>query len=142
MQIPRPQFLERYYRYSGSLTTPTCNEVVTWTVFQDPIRISPMQRWAMENWGGNLRNNNRPVQPLNNREVTLFHAPAQFSQNAFFNQGYGYNKVYGQNYYVGNNAYDPMGKKPVQTYEKRPFFRPESARSQNNFWLWWFLARG
>ncbi|KAG7273072.1 hypothetical protein CRUP_010044 [Coryphaenoides rupestris] len=28
-----------YYRYNGSLTTPTCNPVVVWTVFREPIRM-------------------------------------------------------------------------------------------------------
>uniref|UniRef100_A0A3Q3VTJ4 Alpha-carbonic anhydrase domain-containing protein n=1 Tax=Mola mola TaxID=94237 RepID=A0A3Q3VTJ4_MOLML len=32
--------LTKFYRYMGSLTTPSCNEAVVWTVFQQPINIS------------------------------------------------------------------------------------------------------
>ena len=32
-----------YYRYNGSLTTPDCQQVVTWTVFKDAVKISQSQ---------------------------------------------------------------------------------------------------
>ena len=35
--------LASQFCFSGSLTTPPCSESVVWTVFADPIRISPAQ---------------------------------------------------------------------------------------------------
>ncbi|CAN9509080.1 unnamed protein product [Ophioblennius macclurei] len=30
---------DEYYRYNGSLTTPTCNEAVVWTVFKNSVKM-------------------------------------------------------------------------------------------------------
>ncbi len=32
-----------FFRYSGSLTTPSCDQIVTWTVFKNPIALSENQ---------------------------------------------------------------------------------------------------
>lgn len=32
-----PSKIDKYYRYSGSLTTPACDEVVEWYVIHEPI---------------------------------------------------------------------------------------------------------
>lgn len=38
-----PQNRYNFYRYEGSLTTPTCDEVVMWTVFEQTLPISDNQ---------------------------------------------------------------------------------------------------
>ncbi|KAK6192141.1 hypothetical protein SNE40_003670 [Patella caerulea] len=68
-----------FFRYSGSLTTPSCNEVVVWTVFTETIKISQSQmatfRTLMSsetdanNQQYNIKDNFRPVQPLHSRTV-------------------------------------------------------------------------
>lgn len=78
-QYPLRAFLPRnvrsFYRYEGSLTTPTCNEVVTWTVFDQSVPISEAQmevfRSLKFNDGTNLVNNFRPPQALANRKVYM-----------------------------------------------------------------------
>ena len=43
MQDLLPKKRDIFYRYSGSLTTPTCDQSVTWTVFKQPISLSEEQ---------------------------------------------------------------------------------------------------
>jgi len=48
LQISRlypPETSRRFARYLGSLTTPTCDERVVWTVFMNPVEIAPSQVW-------------------------------------------------------------------------------------------------
>ncbi len=58
---------KKSFRYNGSLTTPPCTEGVKWTVLQTPIEMSKEQIAA---FGAVFHDNNRPVQPLNERQVT------------------------------------------------------------------------
>ena len=56
------------YRYDGSLTTPPCSEDVKWIVLTTPIEISEAQIAAFK---AIIHDNNRPVQPLNGRELLV-----------------------------------------------------------------------
>ena len=75
--LPEEEELDLFYRYSGSLTTPTCDVVVTWTVFSKPNTMSRAQlqqfRTLTNDEGRQLVNNDRPLQPKRSRVV-------QFSQ--------------------------------------------------------------
>ncbi len=56
------------YRYDRSLTTPPCSEGVKWNVLTAPIEMSETQIAAFK---AVVHTNNRPVQPLNERELLL-----------------------------------------------------------------------
>jgi carbonic anhydrase len=58
-----------YYRFTGSLTTPPCTEGVRWLVLQKPSTASKAQIDAIAKAAGFP--NNRPVQPLNKRQVVF-----------------------------------------------------------------------
>lgn len=68
-----PRNKSAYFRYNGSLTTPTCNEVVTWTVFKEAVEVSQAQMDALRSLGstngGKIVNNYRPLQELHSRKV-------------------------------------------------------------------------
>jgi carbonic anhydrase len=56
------------YRYDGSLTTPPCSEGVKWMVFTTPAQLSAEQIAAFREI---LNGNNRPIQPLHQRSVSV-----------------------------------------------------------------------
>lgn len=57
---------EKFYHYTGSLTTPPCSEKVEWFILKEPVRFSKTQIAAFEKA---YFHNNRPVCPINNRIV-------------------------------------------------------------------------
>ena len=56
------------YRYIGSLTTPPCSENVKWFVLTTPVEMAHSQIAAFK---AILYGNNRPPQPLNDRELLV-----------------------------------------------------------------------
>lgn len=56
-----------YYTYQGSLTTPPCSDNVTWIMFKNPIQMTEDE---IKDIARHLpKNNNRPIQPLNQRKI-------------------------------------------------------------------------
>jgi len=60
------------YRYNGSLTTPPCSEGVLWSVMETPVEMSAEQ---IAMFTDIFEGNNRPLQPLNDRELKLDSTP-------------------------------------------------------------------
>ncbi|KAM8836926.1 uncharacterized protein AB9W97_002363 [Spinachia spinachia] len=57
-----------YYRYTGSLTTPSCNEAVVWTVFKESVKVDEDLMMLFPAYAG-YENVYRPTQSLHNRIV-------------------------------------------------------------------------
>ncbi|WGD36605.1 carbonic anhydrase family protein [Lysinibacter sp. HNR] len=57
----------RIARYTGSLTTPPCTEGILWNVFKAAGEVSAEQ---IDAFAAIFPDNHRPVQPLNDRQVT------------------------------------------------------------------------
>ncbi len=60
---------KKYYRYSGSLTTPPCSEGVRWLVMVNEMELSKEQINKFRKLMGG--DTNRPVQPLNARMIMI-----------------------------------------------------------------------
>ena len=56
-----------YYKFPGSLTIPPCTEDVTWFVLKTPVQVSADE---IARFGKLYPMNARPVQPLNERDLT------------------------------------------------------------------------
>jgi len=82
-----PLDVSNFWRYQGSLTTPPCSEVVTWTLFVDahPITTQQIEKFRSVRKSDTIQNydadevdledkllfNHRPVQPLYDRRVSV-----------------------------------------------------------------------
>lgn len=67
-----PSNTDVFYTYKGSLTTPPCNEVVTWIIFATPIPISFRQMNTFRTLSSGeeaLGDNFRHVQDIGQRKI-------------------------------------------------------------------------
>nr|XP_048308295.1 carbonic anhydrase 15-like [Myodes glareolus] len=87
--LPSAVGLLHYYRYSGSLTTPGCQPVVLWTVFENPVPIGHAQVAQFQTMLQSgppglhprpLMDNFRPQQPLGGRRVSA--SPGAFIRSS------------------------------------------------------------
>jgi carbonic anhydrase len=51
-----PSSLNRYYYYEGSLTAPTCDEVVKWVLLDKTIKISEEQLLSLQELRNDMDN--------------------------------------------------------------------------------------
>jgi carbonic anhydrase len=59
--------LKKFWRYTGSLTTPPCTEGIIWTVFKESIIVDDNQLQYLRN---NVYSEDyREPQPINNRII-------------------------------------------------------------------------
>lgn len=61
---------KNHYAFKGSLTTPPCSEGVNWFVMKQPVEATNA---TVAEFYSILGANNRPVNPLNGRNISLAH---------------------------------------------------------------------
>ncbi|KAH8367092.1 hypothetical protein KR084_000544 [Drosophila pseudotakahashii] len=78
--------VKRYFTYAGSLTTPNCNEAVTWIVFTEtfPVTLDQVNEFRKIEFakGKQLHHNFRGLQSEGNRDVFLVEQPEEPSMAA------------------------------------------------------------
>ena len=88
-----PATITNYYRYIGSLTAPSCDEIVTWSVvdpeqFYIPVSISQLLEFQMmrDQNGHEILMNARNTQKLNGRTLTRSFYPNELKKkiNPYF----------------------------------------------------------
>ncbi|KAM5215965.1 carbonic anhydrase 4 isoform 2-T2 [Hipposideros larvatus] len=82
--LPKEEKLRCYFRYLGSLTTPSCDEIVVWTVFREPIQLHRDQIFAFseklyydKEQKLGMTNNVRPLRSRGKRQVFKSQAPGR-----------------------------------------------------------------
>lgn len=83
-----PSSIGSILTYPGSLTTPGCNEIVTWVIISEPLEISTRQAELLRDWeynGTKIGNTHRPVQPLNGRTIKGIKFTAEEDNNTDIN---------------------------------------------------------
>ena len=88
-----PTDVSGFYSYSGSLTTPGCDEIVNWTVFTSKLSISQNQidkfKHLQTAHGGEMHYNYRHIQGLHGRVPLLKVSPIKEtikSKKEYFNK--------------------------------------------------------
>ncbi|MCF6155647.1 MAG: carbonic anhydrase family protein [Candidatus Brocadia sp.] len=61
-----PKNATGYYNYTGSLTTPPCNEIVNWFILKTPIEVS---KAGVGKFSSIFKYDARPIQPVHGRVV-------------------------------------------------------------------------
>ena len=86
MPLPLNKFMQdatqEYYHYTGSLTTPDCNEIVNWIILKTPYSCNQAQ---LDSISTKIPSSYRNVKLLNGRTVysAVYHTSGAESRSSF-----------------------------------------------------------